>query len=290
MTAKVLSQRKMQHCEPFRAGDALFSAADVISLLRPLVSDERFAKIESVCANRTYTVTPVLERICDAGNLHAVMRSAESLGFQSLHVIEGADRLRKANRVSHGCEKWLDISRWKSTSDCIDRLRFLGYRICATSPKATQSIGEVDFTKPTALVFGNEHDGVSQELLGASDTVCRLPMTGFSESFNISVAAALSLYHVYRDRLLCQGFHGDLKPQERAILTAEFLMRSLQPHTNSLLNRLAKDRASLLSENLPAAGEAEITPLFDASERPAYRSSTSSSSPSSPAPSPAPAK
>ncbi len=124
---------------------------------------------------------------------------------------------------------------WNSTGECLEHLRGQGYRILATHFDHARPLAEIDFTRPAALVFGNEHDGVSREVLQSADERVVLPMAGFTGSFNISVAAALCLYHIQQDRIRRQGFHGDLNAAERERLTAEFYLRSLAPADQVLL-------------------------------------------------------
>ena len=103
----------------------------------------------------------------------------------------------------------------------------MGYQVLATHLDAnTKPIGEVDVTIPTAIVFGNEKDGISQEMIDLCDQTVIIPMQGFVQSFNISVAAAISLYHITRERQLKLGVQGDLSDDEKNVLAAEFSLRS----------------------------------------------------------------
>jgi len=97
-------------------------------------------------------------------------------------------------------------------------------------------IGDIDFTEPTALVFGNEKQGVSPAMLEAVDTSCIVPLSGFTESFNVSVAAAVALYHAQQDRLRRQGHHADLSEDEQESLVARYCMRSVR-HPKTILRR-----------------------------------------------------
>ncbi len=216
-------------------------ARQIIELLSPFITETRRARIARVVQHRTYTVTPVIEGLYDLGNVSAVMRTAEGLGYQPFHLIEHGTKFKKANRVSAGAEKWLDIYRWKHTSEAIHYLKEQGYRILATYlDEQARPIQDFDFTQPTALLFGNEHEGLSMEAVALSDATCMIPMYGFVQSFNISVAAAISLYHAQQDRLRRQGYHGDLTPEEQLILTAEFYLRSIRQPERLLRELLAR--------------------------------------------------
>ena len=235
-------QPRCPHLEPLRIGGKEFTPSEIIEVLAPLVSAERKERIAKTLDSRTYTVTPVMEGLYDRGNVSAVLRSAEALGFQSAHIIQTSTNFKKANRVTQGAEKWLDIHLWASTAECVRAIKTLGYKVLATSLKgAPRPMAEIDFTEPAALVFGNEKDGVSEELLSLADERVAIPMLGFTQSFNISVAAALSFYHAYRDRMARQGYHGDLSADERVALTAIYYFRSVGSASLILL-RSTEDR------------------------------------------------
>lgn len=212
-----------------QVGGRTLTPGEVVSLLAPFLSEGRLARIEEVLDARTYTVATVVEGLIDMGNVSAVMRSAEALGYQAFHLVAGDRKFKNSPRISQGAEKWLDVSLWEDRRACVEHLRREGYRIVVTHLDETSvPLSEVDFTQRTALVFGNERDGVSAEMLALSDKRCVVPMVGFTQSFNISVAAAVCLYHAYRDRLFRQGYHGDLTPEERDSLRAAFCLRSVR--------------------------------------------------------------
>jgi tRNA (guanosine-2'-O-)-methyltransferase len=169
------------------------------------------------------------------------MRSAEALGYLNVHVIETAEKFKIANRVTQGAEKWLDVEVWEEPGTCVARLRSQGYRIAATAMTETsQALHEIDFSPPTALFFGNEHEGLSRTVLEAAEVCVAIPMSGFSQSFNISVAAALCLHHVRDDRRRRLGRHGDLPEAQRRRLEAAYYVRSLE-HARELLLRARRD-------------------------------------------------
>lgn len=206
-------------------GGESFSAETIIDALTPYLTEERREKIDRVVARRTYSVTPVMECPFDRGNVSAVLRSAEALGYQSVHIIETSKKFKKAIRVTQGAEKWLDVRPWDSTAECVAHLRGQGYRLVAAHVEDAKPISEVAFDRPTALFFGNEHDGLSEELLAQADDRVMISMPGFTRSFNISVAAALSLYHIQQDRIARLGAHGDLNENEQRCLTAAYYLR-----------------------------------------------------------------
>ncbi len=224
--------------DPFVVDGRRLAPEQVIEILRPVMTEARLARIEAVVAGRTNTVVPVVEGLVNTGNVSAVMRSAEALGYQSIHVVKGEhERFKHSERTSRGAEKWLDLYRWEAPEPCVDYLRAEGYRVVAMHlDDGGVPIEEVDFTVPTALVFGNEERGVSPAMLEAVDQSCIVPLSGFTESFNVSVAAAVALYHARQDRLRRQGYHADLGEQERKALVARFCMRSVR-HAEAIIRR-----------------------------------------------------
>ena len=199
---------------------------EVIEVMGSLLTDERKKRIEDVVNRRTYDVVPVLESIYDRGNISAVIRSAEAFGLQNFHIVETSEKFKEANRTTTGADKWLNITKWQSSVDCAKALKASGHQIICTHLEASVPISEVDFSKPTALVLGNEKDGVSKEMLALADQNVIIPMQGFAQSFNISVAGAICFYHIYQDRLRRLGYHGNLTPEQKKYLIADFYLRS----------------------------------------------------------------
>jgi len=211
----------------FHIADRDLLPEEVLRWLAPILTPERQARIQKTVEGRTCEVVPVLENIYDRGNVSAVLRSAEAMGYQCAHVIEIGEKFKSANRVTQGADKWLNVRRWRSTAECTAELKRLGYQILATHlDERARPIGEMDFTRPTAIVFGNEKDGISKEMIEQADQTVIIPMQGFVQSFNISVAAAIALYHIYMERLRKLGRHGDLSEEEKLILRADFSLRS----------------------------------------------------------------
>ena len=208
-------------------GDRSYTAREVIDGLAGSITPERVARIAAVVAERTRAIVPVLEGLYDRGNVSAVIRSAESLGYQSVHVIDSSPHFMNAKRVSQGAEKWVDVHEWQETAPCIENLRAAGYRIAVAHLDANAvPLRDVDATIPTALVFGGEHAGPSDALLAVADFCVVAPMSGFTQSFNISVAAAIMLYELRERRISQLGKHGDLSATEQEQLTAAYCLRS----------------------------------------------------------------
>ncbi|KAH8960529.1 hypothetical protein BDL97_06G138800 [Sphagnum fallax] len=144
--------------DSFKLNDeTTLTSADVTRMLAPFLVDGRKQRIEEVVANRTYSVCPVVEGLLDLGNVSVVFRSADALGFRSVHVISNVSnrRYKKNRKVSAGAEKWLDVEMWENTGACIATLKARGYRIAVTHiAPDTVSIHDMDWRVPTAIFFG----------------------------------------------------------------------------------------------------------------------------------------
>lgn len=197
-------------------------AADIVAALTDFVTEHRRARIESVIKGRTRRVVTVFERLDDPHNMAAVLRSADAFGAHEVHVIADDERFVTSARVAKGAERWLDVTRHDSTAECVAALRARGYKILVAAmdgehtPKDLAPLGKI------ALVFGNEHRGVSDEMRALADGSYRVPMRGFVESLNVSVAAAITLFAATSE------FAGDLDDESRMELRARFYMLSVE--------------------------------------------------------------
>lgn len=214
------------------------SPQDVMKHIFPLLTPERQQKIEKVASERCFSISVVLESIYDRGNISAVMRTAEGLGFSNFHIIETFEKFKEANRVTQGADKWVETKKWKSTKDFIKYAKDNKIRICVTSLEAAKPIHEIDFSTPLALVLGNEKSGISKEIFDAADERVIIPMPGFVQSFNISVAGALCLYQIYQDRLRRLGKVSDVTSEQIEILKAHYALRTMDSGEAILKSKL----------------------------------------------------
>lgn len=223
------------------SGDLQVDYRDVLAHIFPLLTPERQQRMVQVVAGRTGTVVPVLENLYDRGNISAVLRSAEAFGLYQVEFIELGEKFKESQRTTAGADKWVETRKWKSTSACVENLKSRGYRVVAThlSPDA-RPIEQIDFSRPTALVLGNEKDGITPEMAELADERVILPMYGFVQSFNISVAAALAFYQVVQDRRHRLGAHGDLSVEEQDILRGVYSLRTLDSAAD-ILARLREE-------------------------------------------------
>ncbi len=172
-----------------------------IELLRPYVSNHKQELIEKVLSNRTRNLTVVLEDIYHPQNASATIRTSECLGIQDIHIIEDKNEFQLSPRVVHGAGKWVSIFRYNKTDHqsptkvCLSFLKKNGYKILATS--LSDKALDLDEYKPkgrSAVVFGNELSGISSVVRAEADHLIRIPMFGFTESFNLSVSVAMVLH------------------------------------------------------------------------------------------------
>jgi len=226
-------------------GGAPWTSQGIVDALAEYVTDDRKAKIASVVAGRTRHLTVVVEGLVNTGNVSAVMRTAEALGLLDFHVIDYPGATYKVSeRTSIGAEQWLDVRTWHGLNPGIDWLRDHGYRVVATHLDDTAvPLEQIDFSAPTALVFGNEMEGITPAMAQAADQRAYLPMSGFAQSFNISVAAAMALHHAVN-----AGPRVPLMEEERVGLTADYYLRSVR-RPDLILARLAEEaRAEVTKE------------------------------------------
>lgn len=231
-------RRTFFETEPFLIGGIPFTAAEIWETLGTRLTVERQHKIKQVCRRRSQALVPVLENIYDRGNISAVMRSAEAFGFYRFQIIDVANtKFKAANRVTKGSDKWLQVETFSDVESCVQKLKGRGYKIYATHLEASVSIEEVDFTHASAVVFGNEKEGVSKQMLDLVDGRFVLPMLGFSQSFNISVAASLAFSYVHYAQKEAQGGPLFLDEREQGILAANYVLRSFD-NPEALLKEL----------------------------------------------------
>jgi tRNA (guanosine-2'-O-)-methyltransferase len=205
---------------------------------------ERKARIDEVVENRTRTLTVVMEAFCDPQNVNAVLRTCEAFGIQDLHVVEGVLKPYDRNKkVSQNADKWLDVHRWQSTRACLEHLRGQGFAVYATHlGPGSRGLGDLSFAGKVALVFGNEHRGVSADALELADARYAIPMMGFVQSLNVSVAAAISIAAAVERRVAERGRHGDLAEPEAAALRERFYVLAVKQRARVSKAQAALDR------------------------------------------------
>jgi tRNA (guanosine-2'-O-)-methyltransferase len=194
----------------------------VCAALAPMLTAERIARIDQVLATRLGSVVTVVEDTYDPHNAAATIRTTEAIGLGELHVIETEQRFSVAGGVTRGAHRWVELHRWPSAEAVVAALHGRGFRVFATLPGAPQTIDDVDVTTPLAVVFGNEHAGLTPAAIAACDGAIGVPMFGFTESFNLSVTVALAMSRIAARRRAAIGSPGDLDDARRRVLRARW--------------------------------------------------------------------
>jgi tRNA (guanosine-2'-O-)-methyltransferase len=204
-----------------------------------LFSDNKPALFDRLAPLRTRHISVVLEDIYQSHNASAVLRSCDCFGVQDVHVVEAHNTFNPAGDVAVGSSKWVDYYRYPNIADSYSALRTKGYRIVATLPHENdQMITDLDISQPTALVFGTELTGLTQEAIAGADAYVKIPMYGFTESFNISVCAALSLFCL-TERMRSSSINWRLTPDEQLNLKLHWAMQAIRDGENVMKNLIA---------------------------------------------------
>lgn len=180
------------------------------------MTPERKAKLESVLAHRQPNLTVVMENVMDPHNVSAVMRSCDAVGIQEIFVIgTKAPKPKKwGARSSSSAAKWLTVHQFDNVEACVQALR-KSYNTILTTHLTSESASlyDIDFTDAVALVFGNEHEGVSEEMRTLADGNFLIPQVGIIQSLNISVACAVSIYEAFRQKTLAGHYNQSAMPE-----------------------------------------------------------------------------
>ena len=169
------------------------------------MTPERRNKLQTVLGKRQNDITIVLENVFDPHNISAVMRTCDAVGVQELYVLNTKIPRHKkwGAKSSSSAAKWLTVYQFENAEECFSELRKKYSKILTTHLSSDAvNLYEIDLTQPVALVFGNEHSGVSEEIRNLADGNFIIPQAGIIRSLNISVACAVTLYEAYRQKTL----------------------------------------------------------------------------------------
>ncbi len=216
----------------------------LIDYLAGYVTPARIEKMRRVLDRRTRHLCIVMEDIYQSHNASAVLRSCDCFGIQDVHIIENKNRYQVNPDVALGASKWLSIHKYNqqshNTADCLKQLKQKGYRIVATSPHKDDCLLEdLAIDQKTALLFGTELKGLTTSALEMADAFMKIPMTGFTESLNISVSAAICLYHL-APRIRSSQVNWQLSEAEQAEILLEWIKTSLK-NPQAMIDRFARE-------------------------------------------------
>jgi tRNA (guanosine-2'-O-)-methyltransferase len=214
---------------------------DLINHLSEFVTAERLKLFDKVLEQRTSYITLVLEDIFQPQNASAVLRTCDCFGIQHIHIIENRNEFTVDREVAMGASKWLSLHKYnqndQNSLETIKTLKKMGYRIVATSPHIKdQLLPEFDLSKgKVAIVFGSELPGISETILSEADEFMKIPMYGFTESFNISVSAAIVLYQLSQKLRNQSDIDWKLSDEERDEIKLAWLRATIK--RSSLLEK-----------------------------------------------------
>ena len=214
---------------------------ELIRLLSSYVTPRRLTKMQQVISQRTRHLTIVLEDIYQSHNASAVIRSCDCFGVQDVHIIENQNKYTVNPDVALGASKWLSLRKYGekdfNTQECLHRLKKEGYQLIATTPHKDEFLlEELPAQQKTALLFGTEMQGLTPEAISMADGFMKIPMVGFTESFNISVSVAICLYHL-TPKIRQEVTNWQLSDDEQLDVMLEWLMQSVK-NADSLVKQL----------------------------------------------------
>lgn len=207
---------------------------ELLEHLKGYLTPNRLALFKSVLTQRTHYITVVLEDIFQPQNASAVLRTCDCFGVHDVHIIENRNTFKVDREVAMGASKWLNLKKYnqleQNSLETIRNLKAKNYRIVATSPHINdQELQDFDLTKgKTALVFGSELPGVSEIIKNEADEFLKIPMYGFTESFNISVSAAIILHHLTLKMKQDTSIQWSLNDDEKDEIMLEWIRRSIK--------------------------------------------------------------
>jgi tRNA (guanosine-2'-O-)-methyltransferase len=201
---------------------------ELITFLEDFLTPARKALFEKVVRKRTNHFTVVTEDVYQLHNTSAVMRSCDVFGIQNIHVIEERNLKKIDREIAMGAQKWVTLNRYDKSEDCIKKLRGKGYQIVASTPhNNAELLADFDISKPSAIFFGTEKNGLSDEIINQADKFIKIPMSGFTESLNISVSAAIILQDITQ-KLKSSKINWELSENEINAIKFEWLSISFK--------------------------------------------------------------
>ena len=217
----------------------MHSPETVIAALTPVLLPERAERLAQVARARLAGLVVVFEHLHDPHNAAAGLRSCEAVGLLEARII--GDPLRFAGAVTQGSHKWLELATDRDIDACVAGLKARGFAVYAAVPGATTPLESLDAVQPAAFLIGNEHEGLSTRAKALADVVYRIPMFGFSESYDLSVSTALTVYTHAQRRRAALGTDGDLDDAHYLALLASYMRKDVRA-ADAIIDRYVADR------------------------------------------------
>jgi tRNA (guanosine-2'-O-)-methyltransferase len=231
-------------------GDRQYQAHQIIDALGPLLKEDRIIRLKNILSQRLTSVILGIEDLHHEHNGSACLRTAEGLGLHRVMAAEvrnpyplgigkGANKKRAQLKsqgkvletISKAAHRWIQLDRYSSGIDLVQTAQSQGYQVYGAGPRGNLTLTDLPIDQPLMVLFGNEGNGLQDETMDACNGIFRIPMYGFTESFNISVSVGMVLEQVcnrVRQRLIQEGKKGDLSTVEQECLLAEWCMREFK--------------------------------------------------------------
>lgn len=213
----------------------------IYAYLQQFLTAERLHKIEYHAEESSDFILPVLEDIYQFRNAAAIVRSVEACGFHKIVALEKENLFNPNLKVTKGADTWVNVERLPWSLDSLQKIKNRGYRMVAVSPeKNAISLPNFKITEPVSLIFGTEWDGITEEILEFADETLKIPMYGFTKSFNVSVAAAICMYDM-KQKLLNSNLNYKLSEEKKLELKIKWAVNSLRSGEEILQNYRQKN-------------------------------------------------
>jgi len=209
------------------------SEKKALEFLQKFMTEERVETFKKVLENRTKHFTVVVEDVYQSHNASAIIRTCDIFGIQEMYSTTRLHQFKVSSYVAKGADRWVDVHKFNrpdsdNTQEAIDAMREKGYQIIATSPHyGSTTPSDFDITKPSALFFGAEKEGLSKNILDQADGFIKIPMYGFTESLNISVSAAIIL-QTLSQKLRASNIDWHLSEEEKFELEFKWAKKSVK--------------------------------------------------------------
>jgi tRNA (guanosine-2'-O-)-methyltransferase len=209
--------------------------ATITKALAPYITEKRHARIDAVLQGRLQSIHLAIESPSDINNALAAVRTAEALGVHCVHFITPEGDALAARKITQGAFYWVDIRYHDNFYEFLQVMREEQIALAGGAVTATKSLHDVPVDRPLCIMVGNEQRGLSSAAIDACDHPYKIPMVGMSESFNLSVSAAISLYDITTRKRSALGQAGDLDQKNSDTLRAQYFLNSLNPRLSCAL-------------------------------------------------------
>lgn len=220
--------------------------SELLKALKAQLTVERRERIESVASQRTRKISLILEDIQQEHNTGALLRTADILGIQDVHLVSQEYEARLAKAIAKGSTNWVDLHRYQERDEnnlahCLAKIKGEGYQLIVADPEGDFALPELEYNgQPMAVLMGAEWEGVSEQAKAAADLKVSIPQYGFTQSFNVSVAAALILQQLTTS-MRRSGFDWRLEEEERTELELAWTMKRLGHSAWPLRDKIEAD-------------------------------------------------